>query len=412
MIPSFTPIRSWFRTKAILVYYWLLKQAVWKSVRLTQISLSLMNAEIRMVDVSLLQIGEDENIDDIVEYVARRLSGRAVSEELEKAIQKSSHEAVELLNKVSSVTEVKEAVQAYHLADAFLAGFSSDKVREAKSIEAATAIGGATKPYDSPMVYQEVGRLTQRLRQVQRVLSERSAIKFTVSIANISSLFGVISVVFVASGFLYTRYFFAQFGLDVSLFFTLSDYLAASIEQIRIGAFSALASLMSLAVGLRTGSMRSRLEIRAMATSRRRERLAIGLLTIAIIVLVVWGLYVGQPNFDLMRVGGFLCAYWMADFLAERFFTEKLAAMVLITGLIVFASNVGVSAYQRANELLTGKASSDPKVEVVFKSPVDERLGPLVGANSGYVFMMTRDRNSVFAIPRDRVDFMKVRKPN
>lgn len=402
-------IRSWVQQRAIRVYFWLQKQVVRKAVRLSRISLFLLDAEIRLAQPSLLQLGESERTDQTVEYVGKVILGRPISAELEQFIQLDSQSAIELLDKSKVLREVKDAAQAHFLANSFLAAILKNDADRQLALSTAKTLGLAAAPYDSAKIASELRRLTSRLRGVRKQLAERSAIKFDVSIANITSLLGLVSIVFVASGFLYTRYFFSRFGVDVSLFFTLSDYLAASIEQIRYGAFAALFGLAWFAVGMRIGSMRSRLEIRANADANRLEGYFFTVFTVALIIRNSWDIYIDNPNFDSLRLTGLLCALSAAEYLSKWFFSARLQAIATMAGLFIFGTNVGISAYQRSEELLAGRYDSGAKVEVILKAKSQETTGQLMGANSAYVFLLAPNRRTVLVIPRDSVELIRVK---
>jgi hypothetical protein len=238
---------------------------------------------------------------------------------------------------------------------------------------------------------------------VRKELAERAAIRFEFSLGAISSAIGLFSALFIAAGFLYVRYFYQRLGVDVSLYFSIGDYLAASIEQIRIGAFSAVSALVIFAFGMRVGSMRSRLHIRSSAASRRREGWLLSAFTVAIWAAVAYSFYPGNPDYERMRGACVISSYWVADFIAGAFFKNRLAAMAALVGAMIFATNVGISAYENSEKLILGKVSSEYTQELHFKEKTPQVVGELFGANGSYYFVFSRDERVVHVVPRDRV---------
>jgi hypothetical protein len=183
-----------------------------------------------------LQLGEDEEIDCVVEYVSRQLTRRPLLPELDAAVLAQSELASSLLYDAQNADRVRLCITTYFLADAFFASILKDQPRQLASLSEAQSIDPTISLLDIATLVRNYKQAKKRLKEADAALSERSAIKLEIGLSDISALIAVTSTVFVVSGFLYTRYFFSLFGVDVSLFFSLGDYLAASIEQIRYGA--------------------------------------------------------------------------------------------------------------------------------------------------------------------------------
>jgi hypothetical protein len=260
------------------------------------------------------------------------------------------------------------------------------------------------RPYDATAIHREHTRTVARLGTLRKELAERSALKFDLSVSAVSSTVGVVSAVFIVAGFLSVRYFYQRMGVDVSLYFSAADYLAASVEQIRLGAFSAAISLGTFAFGVRSGSLRSRLHIRASATTRRREGWAIGFFTVATFGASAYSIYVERPDFHLMRICGLLISYWISHYVAITFFRNRLSAMAAIVGVLIFGTTVAVSVYERSENLLTGRNAATYRQQVHFKEGAPQlTAGELFGANGSYYFIYDRDKDVTQVVPRDRV---------
>jgi xanthosine utilization system XapX-like protein len=87
-----------------------------------------------------------------------------------------------------------------------------------------------------------------------------------------------------------------------------------------------------------------------------------------------------------------------------------LPAMVTMVGLIVFGVNVGVSAYERSNELLNGKTGASANLQINLKGTSQLPNSTLIGINSTYAFLLTSDKTSVLVVPKDQVDFIRINK--
>ena len=404
-------VRKWTEGKALGIRIRIQLSKGRQTLRLLRLSTSLLDAEIRLSRNSLPQLGEDEAVDNVIEYVARLLTKRPLLPEIGPSLQSHGVLAADLAVSAGQVTEVKRAASSYFLARAFYAELCLDEDQKERLLVEARSLEPAAVAIDFAGIRREVRDCGRRLKVAKAVLAERSAIKIDFSLSDISSVAGLVSVVFVASGFLYSRYFFASFGVDVSLFFSLGDYLAASIEQIRSAAFAAAVSLVTFAFGLRAASMRSKLEIRASQKRRRRERVAFNVFLGILWLAAAWALHEDKPNFHLFTTCGVLTAYKIADRIAVLFFRRTLVAATIIIGMLVFAVNVGVSVYERTYDLRHGKGASPTTVEVYFKDSMDglPLPGRFIAATSNYLFMLAPDGKAVQAYPRDQLQRIIVR---
>lgn len=232
---------GWLYLHMIRLYYWLQIRAARKAVQLKRLSCSLLDAEIRYLKPDLLQLGEDDELDLLVEYVARQLTGRELLPEL-GAVQCDSR-AIELLELAQKSDEICHVVARYHAADGFFSGLLKEDVRKGTQLQLARLVVPSLPEYNVETVYREHAKTAVRLKRLRKDLAERSAIKVVFSISAISGGIALASTTLVVAGFLYVRYFYQRMGVDVSLYFSVGDYLATSVEQIRSGAFATAIAL-------------------------------------------------------------------------------------------------------------------------------------------------------------------------
>lgn len=404
----FSALRNWLYHRILHLYYWLQVRVARKAMQLKRSNCSLIDAEIRLLKSDLLQLGEDEELDLLVEYIARQRTGRELLPELEA--MKGNARAIDLLEASEKSEAIRNVVVRYHLADAFLAALLNDDARKDAQIKIVRLSAPGQPEYNAHDIYREHAKTVARLKEIRKILAERSAIKMEFSISAISGGVALASAIIVVAGFLYVRYFYQRMGVDVSLYFSVGDYLAASIEQIRYGAFASAISLGTFALGVRAGSLRSRLHIMANASARRREGWIIVFVTLIVLCISAYSIYFGKPEFSLLRMTGFLLSYYAAAYISRAFFKNRIAAMAAIIGTLVFFANVAVSAYERSEHLLTGHNDSAYNQAVHFKEESPQVSGQLFGANGSYYFVYSRDNKVTYVVPRERVAQIDITK--
>ena len=406
---SLTSKLKWWTYLALMrLYFWAQRKAAWKAVHLKRLCCSLLDAEVRMLRPDLLQIGEDDELDLVVELVSRELTAREALPEL--LAVRSDSRVTELRELAADSTDVKQVVARYHCSDAFFAGLLKDDCRKTEQIALARASLENVADYDTNSIYREHTKTLRRLSKLRKELAERSALKMDFSIQAISGAVTLVTAVFVVAGFLQVHYFYRRMGVDVVLYFSISDYLAASVEQIRVGAFAAAYAIAVFAFGVRAGSLRSRLQTRATANARRREGWIIGAFSMLLCGTTAYSVYIGKPDFSSMRLAGLIISYWVADYIADAFFRNRLVAMAAITATLIFGINVGVGAYERSERLLTGPDNTDVNQIVHLKDSSPSIVGELFGANGSYYFIYARGAGITHVVPRDRVAQIDITK--
>lgn len=401
-------LRGWIFLRIVRLRFWLQVRAARKAVLAKNLCFRLLDAEIRFLKPDLLQFGEDENLDLLVEFVARQLTARELLPKLEVLVgNPSAGELIELARKSETISEV---IARYHLVDSFFAGLLKDGARKVSQFELARLVAPDVPELDAAAVYLEHAKTIVRIDKLNKELAERSVLKIEFSINAISGGVSLISVIFVVAGFLNMRYYYQRMGVDVSLYFSVGDYLAASVEQIRAGFFAAVIGLGAFVFGARAASLRSKLHHRASARMRQREAWAIGFFVAVTFFLAAYSIYMDKPDFSLIRSCFFMTSCWFANYIAGAFFKNRLAAMSAILGVLIFSTDVGVSAYERSERFLTGRTDSAFRQKIIFKDVSQAVNGEMIGANGAFYFFYSRDRGVTYVVPRDRVELIEIMK--
>ena len=95
-----------------------------------------------------------------------------------------------------------------------------------------------TEPNEAALLYKSIKKLIKSSTKIARQLSSERLNKEklkaigTVEITSSHIIFGVslFTSLFLVSGFLYTKFLYGSFGLNVGDFFTASDYISSSVD--------------------------------------------------------------------------------------------------------------------------------------------------------------------------------------
>lgn len=406
----FEKLRNWVYLKLLKFYYWVQLSAFKKALDLKKLCLRVLDAEIRILEPSLLQIGEKDNDDELVEYVSRNLTQRQMIQGIENTANLRSELSTELIARSKQSPNTCETISTYFLAEAFAASQLKDDERKDDSLNMARQFVPEAYPLEVNSLYKTHAKLRKRFSIIRDELAERSAIKIDFSVSNLIALIGVVSALLVLSGYLCTTTLLGAFGIDASFFFSLPDYLAASIEQIRHAAFPTIIGLAMFVLGLRHGSMQSKMVIQLQREQRVREGKWILVFAVALSSKVAWGIYSDAPLLFDLQLLGVLASYWFAEQIAFKFFAKPLPAHVFLIALFTFISYTGTSLYQEIHDLKAGKWGDRGSVKIVLKKPLSVASTSLVviAASNNYIFALSKENKIAYAIPRDNVDLAEM----
>ncbi|MDD2685370.1 MAG: hypothetical protein PHY62_04365 [Gallionella sp.] len=403
-------LRNWFYLKLLKFYYWVQLSVFKKALDLKRWCLRVLDAEIRILEPSLLQIGEVDDDDSLVEYVSRNLTQREITSKIENAAHSRSNLTTELIARSRTSDNVCTVVANYFLAEAYAALQLKEDDRKDAAINNARLFVPDAQPFEAGNIYQLHAKLKKRLGAISSELAERSALRIDFNLSDMVGAIGVTSALFVISGYLYTTVLLGAFGIDVSLFFSLADYLAASIEQIRYAAFSTIVTIIAFAAGLRHSSMRSRMESEILRPQMNRVDQWMLALVVFLAARIAWGAYNNEPSFSEMQILGGLISLWLAERMSKMIFSKPLAAQFALTALFTFVSITGVSLYKQVHDFNAGQWGNKAltKISTNFPLPVASSSLVVIAANNNYVFALSKENRTAYAIPREKIELFEV----
>lgn len=403
-------LQDWGYLKLLKLYYWLQLSVFRKALDLKKLCLRVLDAEIRILEPSLLQIGETDDDDYLVEYVSRSLIKREITPKYEDVAHSRSNLTAELIARCKKSSNVCAVALNYYLAEAYAALQLKENDRKEAALDNARQFVPDIQPLEAGNIYQVHAKLKKRFRIIRSELAERSALKIDLNLSDMVGVIGVCSALFIISGYLYTRALLSAFGIDASLFFTLADYLAASIEQIRYAAFSTIAPIIGFAAGMQHGSMKSRMESEILRPQLERVNRWMILLVVILVAQIAWGVYNNEPSFVQMHFLGVLVSLWLAEKMSKTAFSRPLAAQFALAALFVFVSITGVSLYKQVHDFNTGQWENRAQIKIStnLSLPVASSSLVVIAANSNYVFALSKENSAAYAIPREKIELFEV----
>ncbi len=316
-----------------------------------------------------------------------------------------------LTGKAQNDKDIIKLVERYNLIHHYIANYLKKKEEADYYLSKARKIN----PTASPLKTKDISNLNSSLRndikKVREIISDRHAIKLSLSLKNAGTLIPVVSTVFLFSGYIYNWFLLGEFGIEVSKYFTLSDYIASSIESIRYSASGAAIGIVFLFLSVHSASRKSFVQLEF---EWKIIKYFSYILLLSAIISAIHAYINNLENFyNIFSIAIFLCIMLLAPWVAKRYFKEPLVALFVIVFLFTFSVHMFVSLGKTIHHLKYKKLEEMKNYDIIFREqiPLESSKLVLIAGNSNYLFFLDKDKNT-FVIPRDQVLYVVKKAPD
>jgi hypothetical protein len=235
------------------------------------------------------------------------------------------------------------------------------------------------------------------LRQIWAEVGNKNSWLKTI---NLSAIIATISALFFISGFLYCNILLKTLGADVSVFFSVSDYLAVSVDIIRYAALTASIILLTC-IGDSYSS-------RSMCLPSEAPELNLNFFNkkwsaILIVIVVLLGQFLtSQSTLNVYFLIGIYCSF---GFLFSRnllVFFKSRAIQVSIATVTMYLSVMLYATFSQVNTIKHGGYTQFGTGQFEFKNNEYNSL-QLLMANSEYVFLINPTNAALTVLPKEEL---------
>ena len=206
-------------------------------------------------------------------------------------------------------------------------------------------------------------------------------------------LLAVASSLFLISGYFYNQFLLGSFGVDVSYYFTVSDYISSSISKIGFSFSAAAIGAVSYFLGVHSLSRKSFAQVER---ERRKPDYWKHFIVLTSITGAVLNLYLG--NIQIFYSASYPVVIFTSLFYlpkaCRKYFKQPDSALYTAIFVISLFTHLWSSTGMRINELRTGDLAEMKVYDIAFSGSVgptsDELL--LVASNSNYYFLLDDER--------------------
>ncbi|MDA8001194.1 MAG: hypothetical protein MPL62_07880 [Alphaproteobacteria bacterium] len=259
-------------------------------------------------------------------------------------------------------------------------------------------------PIDVSMLRKKYGAL------VKRFYAERLALVvqlIDLELKDFAPIAPIPSAFFVISGYVYTSIVYGYFGIDASQFFTLSDYLAGSINQI----WSALSAIAAYLIALMfMYQLGIEFDTKFFFKKLRQSPLPDFLLLTAIFVVLAGAFYF----FYVREWDAFwYCAPLLLVFLrplvwraVSQIFKNDFRITIIVMLVLLFAAGIVSQSVRKIVYIKSDHEQTAFSVETSEKTFTDENF-VFLGGNQRYIFLLKKGADAEI-IPLEKIKRMNM----
>lgn len=266
-------------------------------------------------------------------------------------------------------------------------------------------LGDTAKPIIASDIGKLISQAKQDLKDSRFALSDREAFKISLNLKWIGSIISLLSVLLLISGFIYTYTLYTFFGVPVSLYFSVSDYVDSSIEQLYTVFFGVFFGILAAFLG---AHQTSRTPTIIVEKQRKRPDFFLPVVWASILLFTFVGLFIGgralHSNISWII---FFTGMLVTPYLAKQFFNERARAIFLLFTVFAFTSRMYDTVYSNIYDILERESVPRLCEQINITSDDNGFMPPcgssVAGATEEHIFIFNQNKNVMVILPRSRL---------
>ncbi len=218
-----------------------------------------------------------------------------------------------------------------------------------------------------------------------------------ISTEGINFILKICSLFFIVGGFLYTYFLLGYFNINVALYYSISDYIAGSIDVL----FNIFVLLIVLSIGMifqfdkmiKRQIYNKELDIE----NRKSDKLEYFTITLCLILLVISYIVKKEVNIHILIIFLMVSLFLILSKIKLFNYLENPTSLLLfIIGLIMFSSQLALKINGDIINVLEGEKTININLKDKYEG--FENLN-FITMNSNYIFLWDKKENKSIVLP-------------
>jgi hypothetical protein len=344
---------------------------------------------------------DDPDVDLQIEHVYARLCELEPREPLKTPEDERVVE--EIVEKAKKDPEIRMILSIFFAVDATVSKKQFDDSRSVKRLDVAKTYSQGAKHLSNWELLKVGADMSTRKRKIVSSIADQKGIKFEVDATHIGPTVTLLSASLIAGGYLYVDGFYGRFGIRVSNFFSVSDYLGASMDISSTALMSAAMALVGVAYGFLHGSRLSKRHLEANISQLIPLH---GFIVATLVASASVSFFINKfAFFQILPLVTWVIVLYFVPQWSISYFKHPMFAVFVLLFLAHFAGQIISRVHLDALAVQNGTYWKTHTEQLRFASgsPYSGIDVQLLGANSGFYFCYDAKSKIAFAIPRDKV---------
>lgn len=267
-------------------------------------------------------------------------------------------------------------------------------------------------------IYRE---FRKKCRREYRSLRKSKARRIDFSLKDIVKFLPLISfmlpAMFIAAGYLHISVLYGHFDIDTSQFFSMRDYLAGSIEQIRHALYGLVGFALGVLCQFINAPTMAQDERQKYVNSWKRTHIYFSALAYLYLFFVFVPIFPIQISADppltisadrLLTTLAIMSAFWLPIiFISTRYFKNSYIVYSFLMALTIFFSSLYTSTLAKIDEIESGRPGMTFEIRSEEKKYTDQD-SIFIGSNSRYVFLYHKEEKNTRIIPLTQIGYISL----
>lgn len=377
-----------------------------KALKLSDLVYQILNFRIRNL-LKLKIRGYDKDKDELVFF--------AISKVLELKFKEQDQETLKKREK--KINKICKKIQNDEFSLQLIDLFAKLKNLAHERYNLELVLNNRLLP-NSPLVdnieIQELKNVSKILKRKAKSESEelidRSTFKLDFSLSEIGNIFAIITPIIFIGGYYYSKIYYSHFGFNIHNFFSISDYITTSIDKLELALYGGLIAIISTISNIINHSKSS---YKLTNSSEIRNNSKMKLFRFLIIILLVSSVFLqfyinGKNKFVTLHILLIPVFYFVADFLAFKYFRNSLKPLFILTFIFQFYLNIAISVFSDIDDIENNWVKKTTKV--FFNSNIDiqnkEQL-LIIGFSNDYIYLHDSINKKSITIKKENIEYYK-----
>jgi hypothetical protein len=400
-----------------------------RSLKLQQLLLNKLKYQLRVFDPNSRSEGFDKQFDKLVQIAALKMSRPEIFDfeshkflfqgfpdtliqkysEINEEYEKIKNDVDPFIDSTLKNHRIRRTIEMYALVNNFSSAQRKDEKESEYYLSLAKKYNPEASPIDIKRFFELDEETRKQIRTLKEEISDREAIKIALSLKDIGALVSIVSAFFLITGYLYNNFLLGHFEIEVSRYFSLSDYLASSIEGVRYSASATIIGLVFYFAGMHSASRKSYAQTEI--ERKRKDYAPYFIIVVTVALTIKYYLEDSEFFYSLAYASIFFIALFTAPWISRRYFKEPMIALTSIVFIFSFSAHMFESVGREIYRLEHKSIEELKRYTISFKGnvPFNTANVALIAANSSYLFLLDGVKN-VFIVPKDQIDYVTLDK--